>query len=211
VRKVADLEINLRQGQPRVAIRLTLQETFQLAVDLLLASGSRDGTVRLWDVAARSAIKVLSGDAEGYRIASSADGRLIATASMGGGNARLWDADTGQELAILLHGIRLYGLAFSPDSSRLVIGGGDDTIRLWDVATGNEVCQLRGHESYVHAVAFSPDGARLATASGDATLRLWDTVPPSLRAKRPNGSLTSHGRGPILSDGRPTRPVGTPR
>ena len=88
-------------------------------------------------------------------------------------------------------GNRLYGLAFSPDGTRLVIGCGDDTIRLWDVATRREVCQLRGHESYVHAVAFSPDGARLATASGDATVRLWDTVPPSLRAQPPDGTLTS--------------------
>ena len=66
------------------------------------------------------------------------------------------------------HGNRVYGLAFSPDGTRLAIGCGDNTIRLWDVATRQEVCELRGHESYVHAVAFSPDGTRLASASGDA-------------------------------------------
>jgi WD40 repeat protein len=111
----------------------------------------------------------------------------------------------------------VYGLAFSPDGTRLAIGSGDNTIRLWDVASRQEVCQLRGHDSYVHAIAFSPDGTRLASASGDLTVRIWDTVPPSVRAQRPDGSVSSsdmdsgRGRGPILSDGMPTRSVGPRR
>ena len=96
---------------------------------------------------------------------------------------RLWDAHTYDELAILPHGNRVYGLAFSPDGTRLAIGCGDNTIRLWDVASRQEVCELRGHESYVHAVAFSPDGTRLASASGDLTVRIWDTVSPAERAR----------------------------
>jgi WD40 repeat protein len=147
-----------------------------------LASVGYDRTVRVWDVATRSAIKVLSGDTEGYRIAYSPDGRLLAAASVGAGNVRLWDAGTLRRLAMLPHGIRVYGLAFNPDGTRLAIGCGDNTIRLWDVATRSEVCQLRGHGAYVHAVAFSPDGTQLASASGDATVRLWDTIPPSVRA-----------------------------
>ena len=148
-----------------------------------LASVGYDRTVRLWDVATKSAIGVLSADAEGYRIAYSQDGRLIAAASVGGGNVRLWDAHTYEELGVLPHGNRVYGLAFSPDGTRLAIGSGDNTIRLWDVASRQEVCQLRGHDSYVHAVAFSPDGTRLASASGDLTVRIWDTAPPSVRAQ----------------------------
>ena len=182
-----------------------------------LASVGFDRTVRLWDVATRSAIRVLSGDAEGYRIAYSRDGRLIAAASVGGGNVRLWDAQTYEELAVLPHGNRVYGLAFDPEGTRLAIGSGDNTIRLWDLARRNEVCQLRGHNSYVHAVAFSPDATRLASASGDSTVRTWDTVPPSVRAQRVDGTLSSpasdsaHGQDRIKSDGPPTRLVGAPR
>jgi WD40 repeat protein len=170
---------------------------------------------RLWDVATRSAIRVLSGDPEGYRIAYSADGRLFAASSLGG-SVRVWDASTGRELAVLPHGGRAYGLAFSPDGSRLATCCSDHTVRLWDVSTLQEVCELRGHEDYVHAVAFSPDGSRLASASGDLTVRIWDTVPPSVRALPPadpsssRGGDSGRGRSPIPSDGTPARPVAPP-
>jgi eukaryotic-like serine/threonine-protein kinase len=75
----------------------------------------------------------------------------------------------------LPHVNRVYGLAFSPDGSRLATGCSDNTIRIWDIATGKDVCELRGHQAYVHAVTFSPDGTRLASASGDLTVRIWDS------------------------------------
>jgi WD40 repeat protein/serine/threonine protein kinase len=147
-----------------------------------LASVGFDGMVRLWDATTWSAIGVLPGDAEGYRIAYSADGHLIAACSLRG-NVRLWDAHTFHRLADLPHGNRVLGLAFSPGGTRLATGCGDNTIRLWDLTNWQEVCELRGHEAYVHALAFSPDGTRLASASGDSTVRIWDTISPSVRAR----------------------------
>jgi WD40 repeat protein len=143
-------------------------------------------------VATAAEVKVLPGDAEGYRIAYGADGRLIAACSLAG-TVRLWDARTYQELAALRHGNRVLGLAFSWEGTRLATACGDDTIRLWDVATGKEVCELRGHEAYVHAVAFSPDGTRLASASGDSTVRIWDSVPQSMRAQPPDDRRAPRG------------------
>ena len=142
-----------------------------------------------------TAVKVLPGDAAGYRIAYSADGRLIA-ASAQGGQVRLWDAHTYQQLADLPHANRVLGLAFSPDSKRLATACGDNTIRLWDLASGQEVCELRGHEAYVHALAFSPDGSRLASASGDFTVRIWDTVLQSVRARPADANLPPHAKSP---------------
>ncbi len=147
-----------------------------------LASVGLDGTVRVWEVATHTEVAVLSGNEAGYRIAYSADGRLIAASS--GRRVHLWDADTHQEVAILPHGTRVFGLAFSPDGSRLTTGCRDNSIRLWDVVRRREICELRGHADYVHAVAFSPDGSRLVSASGDHTVRIWDTVPPALRKRR---------------------------
>jgi WD40 repeat protein len=87
----------------------------------------------------------------------------------------------------------VFGLAFGPDSKRMATACSDNTIRLWDLATATEVCELRGHEAYVHAVAFSPDGTRLASASGDSTVRIWDTVLQSVRAGPPDADPAKSG------------------
>jgi WD40 repeat protein len=89
---------------------------------------------------------------------------------------RLWNTTTWKEVAILKQGTTTYGIAFTPDGTRLATGCADNSIRFWDVLTGQEVTELRSHGSYVKAVTFSPDGTRLASASGDNTVRVWDTL-----------------------------------
>jgi len=88
---------------------------------------------------------------------------------------RLWDASSGQELAVLRgHEGLVFPVAFSPDGSRIASGSGDKTVRLWDVSSGQELAVLRGHEGGVSSVAFSPDGSRIVSGSWDNTVRLWD-------------------------------------
>jgi WD40 repeat protein len=90
---------------------------------------------------------------------------------------RLWDARTQEQLAVLPLGRIAYGLAFSPNGTRLATACQDNTIRLWDMASREEVVELHGHTDYVHAVAFSPDGTKLVSCSGDHTVRIWDSLP----------------------------------
>lgn len=90
----------------------------------------------------------------------------------------------GTEPTILLagHTEEVYSIAFSPDGSRIATGGNDNTIAIWDAATGERLLVLRGHTEYVKGLAWSPDGSVLASASGDRTVRLWDSMP--LRQRR---------------------------
>jgi hypothetical protein len=68
-------------------------------------------------------------------------------------------------------------VGFSPDGRRLVSGSWDNTLRLWDAATGKPIGPpLQGHTNSVLSVAFSPDGRRIVSGSVDNTLRLWDAA-----------------------------------
>src|SRR5262249_25370804 len=78
----------------------------------------------------------------------SPDGSRIVTAS-DDGTARIWDAATAQEIAILRgHDYRVLSASFSPDGSRILTALRDRTARIWDAATAKEIAVLRGHEAY---------------------------------------------------------------
>jgi WD40 repeat protein/tRNA A-37 threonylcarbamoyl transferase component Bud32 len=64
--------------------------------------------------------------------------------------------------------------AFSPDGRRIVVGGVDRRVRVWDAITGKQLFLLKGHSGPVSSVAFSPDGTQIATAGLEGTARMWN-------------------------------------
>ncbi len=143
-----------------------------------LVGVSRDGVLnQLWNTDACQFIDDLSGHASPVtRIAFSADGQMVATASADR-TTRIWSTRYGTSMATIEndHGA-VQALAFSPDGSRLVSANLRDAW-VWSTATGNQLGTLTGHSSAVLDSVFSADGTMIATASGDNTARVWAATP----------------------------------
>ncbi|MCK1385678.1 hypothetical protein IVB31_15600 [Bradyrhizobium sp. 21] len=67
--------------------------------------------------------------------------------------------------------------AYSPDGQTIVSGGKDDTVKIWDAATGQELRTLRGHSDAVLSVAFSPNGRIVASGSRDGAVSIHKSDP----------------------------------
>ena len=143
-----------------------------------LASGSRDNTVKLWDVATRQNIATLEGHtSEVWSVSFSPDGSTLASGSHDN-TVKLWDVATRQNIATLTgHRNNVISVSFSPDGSTLASGGGwgDNTVKLWDVATRQNIATLEATSPF-GSVSFSPDGSTLASGSHDNTVKLWDVA-----------------------------------
>ncbi len=151
-----------------------------------LVSGARDDTIRLWDVESGEQIAPLPLDeprcTEG--IAFSPCGKIIA-----GGmddEIRLWCAEELTTLRTIPqseNSRRTYALTFSPCGKYLVSGtwwqqGMEKmAIRLWEVATSENIKTFWGHTTDVQSLDFSPDGTILASGADDGTILLWDVKP----------------------------------
>ncbi|WP_392479607.1 protein kinase [Nostoc sp. C110] len=150
----------------------------------ILASGSWDKTIKLWDVNTGTEICTITGhQLQVNSVAFSPQGQLLASASYDR-TIRLWQIEGSQReiqnrpcyslLSTLSgHAWAVLTVAFSPDGQILATGSDDNTIKLWEVNTGQLICTLVGHSWSVVAVAFTADGEKLLSASCDKTVKLW--------------------------------------
>ncbi|MEH1936107.1 MAG: serine/threonine-protein kinase [Nostoc sp.] len=153
----------------------------------ILASGSWDKTVKLWDINTGTEICTMTGhQLQVNSVAFSPQGQLLASASYDR-TIRLWQISALESSQRELQNRPCYSLlstlsghawavltvAFSPDGQILATGSDDNTIKLWEVNTGQLICTLVGHSWSVVAVAFTADGETLLSASCDKTVKLW--------------------------------------
>ena len=83
-------------------------------------------------------------------------------------------SDISLEKTLEGHSDSVNSVAYSPDGQTLASGSNDETIKVWNVKTGNLLQTLKGHSELVYSVAYSPDGQTLASGSYDNTIKLWD-------------------------------------
>ncbi|MCG2814049.1 MAG: caspase family protein, partial [Thermodesulfovibrionales bacterium] len=86
----------------------------------------------------------------------------------------LKSADMSMELKRSAYVVR--SIAVSPDGRYALLGGWDNTIKLWDIATGKEIRTFTGHSGYVISVAFFPDGKYIISGAGDVSVRIWNVA-----------------------------------
>jgi WD40 repeat protein len=154
------------------------KQVFAVAFDpkaSVLASGSLDGTVILWNPETGKQIGVpLEGHKVVQTLAFSPDGSVLA--SGGDKSVILWDPQTGQRIGDpIAFDHSTYGLAFSPDGRTLAVGSAD-TVQLLDVASAKLIGRPFDVRSAVWDMAFAPDGRSLATSGADGTVRRWNVA-----------------------------------
>ena len=141
-----------------------------------LASGSRDKTVRLWNIDNHDEWVTLRGHTDWTNVlAFSPDGNMLATGSPDK-TVQLWDTMTGEPLATLTgHVNGITALAFSPDGKTLVSSSTDGTVRFWQTETGAPVDNLiTGHTQSMKAVTFFQGGSTLASVAFNGVITFWD-------------------------------------
>jgi eukaryotic-like serine/threonine-protein kinase len=148
----------------------------------MLASGSDDGTVKLWNPAKPDAVPVtLEHDGPITSVAFSPDGKWLVSASYGDPTIKVWDVQTGTQAVLLRgHTAPVLSLAFSRDGRRIGSAGVDRLVRIWDFHPefhlAVEAFALRGHTGDIGSVAFSPDGWRLASAAQSEPVKVWNAL-----------------------------------
>ncbi|WP_044210258.1 WD40 domain-containing protein [Coleofasciculus chthonoplastes] len=159
----------------------------------ILASGSEDKTIKLWNLETGEAIATLDEhDSSVISVSFSPDGKTLASGSEDK-TIKLWNLETGEAIATLdEHDSWVNSVSFSPDGKTLASGSEDKTIKLWNLETGEAIATLDEHDSSVISVSFSPDGKTLASGSGDNTIKLWN-----LETGKAISTLTGHDSGVI--------------
>jgi WD40 repeat protein/transcriptional regulator with XRE-family HTH domain len=140
-----------------------------------LAVATRKGTITIYDSATgKKLLAFVASSQEVQRVAFSPDGHRIAAANQDGAN--VWDARTGKQLLTYNghgEGVRLSGIAFSPNGKWIASAGNDATIQIWNSETGEKIFTLVGHTGAAFGVVFSRDGQYLASSSVDRTVKVW--------------------------------------
>ena len=173
---------------------------------IILASGSEDNAIKLWDIATGTNIATLEGHRNRIRSVSFSPDRTMLASGSSDNTIKLWDIATGTNIATLEgHKDLIYSISFSPDGVILASGSRDKTVKLWNVATGQNIATLEGHKDEVFSVSFSPDGTMLASGSYDTTVKLWEVMTKeniaTLKHKRQVVSIAFSSNGEALASG----------
>lgn len=168
----------------------------------LIASGSRDKTVQVWDALSGSHATTYRGHSGAIAaLAWSPDVQAIASGSWDQ-TVQIWNPLNGtHQLTYGGHSADVTTVAWSPDGVLLASGSEDQTIQIWNAHAGTLMQKYRGHTEAVTVAAWSPDGKYIASGSKDTTVQIWEAASGKLLIvfRKHSGEVTSLAWSP---DGR---------
>jgi WD40 repeat protein len=142
----------------------------------LIATASRDKTVRIWDARTGERKARIANQEEAYCVAFSPDAKRIAIGSYGGA-VNVFGVADGEKTQTVRTPESVAMVAWSPAGDVLAVAAvGDGDVSLYALATGKATRTLKGKERGVRAITFSPDGSSLVTANDDSTIRRFSTA-----------------------------------
>jgi WD40 repeat protein len=147
-----------------------------------LASGSLDGTIRLWNPDSGECQEILAGHSNGvWSVAFHPQGTLLASGSLDQ-TVKLWHLSPpphpsparSSRLRQTLTGHRSWVrcVTFSPDGHLLASASADGCLNIWGVQTGQLLHTIQAHPSAILCIGFSPDGSTLASSGVDTTIKI---------------------------------------
>jgi WD40 repeat protein len=141
----------------------------------LMASGSLDETILLWNTESYKVIDTLKGHGGNiFCVTFSHNGKYLASASKDN-TVRLWEVNSGKLLRTFRgHTDAVFTVAFSTDDNYLASGSVDNNVLIYEICNGEQLATLSGHMLPVNEVAFHPSGKILASASIDKTIAIWN-------------------------------------
>jgi WD40 repeat protein len=159
-------------GRPSLVTSVCLSGDGQYAL-----SGSKDGSVRLWEVATGAYLRTFTGHTSSVTsVCLSGDGRYALSGS-DDGSVRLWEVATGKCLRTFTgHRLEVTSVCLSADGRYALSGSLTHVVKLWNVATGKCLRGFIGHTQGVASVCLSGDGRYALSGSKDGSVRLWEVA-----------------------------------
>ena len=156
--------------------------SFSPSNEQLIAFGSRDGTVQLWDVSNDIVVTIgshwgsitciaFSPSNENF-VASGSKDKTIFIWNIERREATEWEGC--ESITLIGHVKDVTSIAYSPDGTRLASGSADKTVRIWNSKTDQLLSTLNRHSGGVSSVSYSFDGSRIVSGSDDKTIIVWD-------------------------------------
>ncbi|HIF33465.1 MAG TPA: hypothetical protein EYQ75_17835 [Planctomycetaceae bacterium] len=138
-----------------------------------IASGGKDGSIRIWDTNTGEQLKTWSAGSSVADVVYLTDGKLIASTG-DSGSVRLWQIGTGKiETTLVFSGTKGTALACSPDGALIACADYSGVVRLWNIEDGKLTLEFKAHTAVIQGLGFSRDGKKLVSASHDSSVKVW--------------------------------------